>query len=169
MTDEQAGSNTALYVRKRLGAYRKRRVQECILILASAYIDVLSKLNNDVSEAFRLFDEFTKTAAKGQVPTRRRGKARARYAHSRCWRCSTAAQERGCGCGCSGGKTTREVDAARKRYDRLRAERDAHEKWLAEVVPAVLHKLRRPSSQPLFKSTIPAPPRGPLDRDKYSP
>ena len=76
MTDEQAGSNTALYVRKRLGAYRKRRVQECILILASAYIDVLSKLNNDVSEAFRLFDEFTKTAAKGQVPTRRRGKAR---------------------------------------------------------------------------------------------
>ena len=170
MTDRPSGSSTALYVRKRLAARRKRRIQECILILARAYIDVLSKVDNDVSEAFRLFDKFTRTAAKGPVPTRRRGKAYPEL-DARILAAGDAAPPRkreAAVAAAAGAKTTREVDAARKRYDRLRAERDAHEKWLAEVVPAVLHRLRGPSPQPLFKSTVPAPMEGSQDRDKYS-
>ena len=164
MTDEPSGSSTALYVRKRLTAHRKRREQECILIeqecifiLARAYIDVLEKLNGDVGETFRLFDRFAKIAAKAPVSVRRRGKANPAL-DARILAAGDAAprgQKEVAVANAAGAKTVREIDAARKRYSRLSAERDANEKWQAELVAAVSRKLRLWPRKDLFKSTLP--------------
>ncbi len=139
MTDEQSGSSTALYVKKRLAAYRKQREKECILILARAYIDVLTKLNGNASEAFQLFDKFMRTAAKAPVPRKRRGKAN--LALDACILAAGDAapqrQREAAVAAAASAHTVREIDAARKRYNRLCAERDAREKWVAEVVAAV--------------------------------
>jgi hypothetical protein len=171
MTDEQSGSsNTALYVRKRLAAHRKRREQECIRILARAYIDVLTKLNGNASEAFQLFDKFTRTAAKAPVPRKGRGKADLALDARILAAGDTAPrrQREAMVAAAAGAQTAREIDAARKRYNRLRAEKDAYEKWLAEVVAAVSRKRRWPR-QHLFKSAVPAPLEGPSEGDKYPP
>jgi hypothetical protein len=175
LTDEQSGSSSApcvkKYVRKRLAVDRKRREQECIVILVRAYIDVLSKLNGDVREAFKLFDKFTKTAAKAPVPRKGRGKADPAL-DTRILAAGDAAphgQKEAAVAEAAGAKTAREIDAARKRYSRLCAERDAHEKWVAKVVGAVRSKLRLGSPQRLFKSTVPAPPLDdPVEGDKYA-
>lgn len=79
MTEERSGSSSALCVRERVSAHLKRREDECIVILARAYIDVATKLNGDVSEVYRLFNEFTTTVAKAPVPRRRRGNADPEY------------------------------------------------------------------------------------------
>jgi hypothetical protein len=167
MTDEQPGSSAALYVRKRLAARRKRREQECILVLARAYIDVLEKLDGDVSETFRLFEKFARTAAKAPVPVRRRGKADPAL-DARILAAGDAApqgQREAAVADTVGAKTAREVDAARKRYNRLRAEKDAYEQLLARVVAAVSGKRRWPR-QHLFK-TEPTLLEGPSEGDKY--
>lgn len=169
MTEEQSGSSRA-YVKKRVSAHLKRRKNECIVILARAYFEVLSKLNQDVREAFRLFDMFTRTAAKAPVPQRRRGKADPEL-DARILAAGDAAppwQREGAVAAAAGANTTREIDAARKRYNRLRARRDAQEKQVAEVVSVVRRKLRLSSPQPLFNSISPAPPQPSLDEDKYS-
>ncbi len=168
MTEEQSGSSRALYVRRKVSAQLKHREDECIAILALAYTEVATKLNGDVSKAYRLFDEFTRIVAKEPVPQRRRGKAN-RELDARILAAGDAAPRRQQEveiAAATGAKTTRQVDAARKRYDRLRAQRDAHEKWLADVVAAVRRKLGRPSPRPLFNSTVPAPPKLASDRDK---
>ncbi len=160
MTEERSGSSSALYVRKRVSARLKRREDECIDILARAYIDVTTKLNGDVSEVYRLFNEFTTTFVKAPVPQRRRGKAEPEF-DARILAAGDAAprgQREAAVAAEAGAQTTREIDAARKRYDRLRAKRDADEKWLAELVAAVRRKLGHRSPQPLFKNTVPAPP-----------
>jgi hypothetical protein len=170
MTDAHTGSVTALYVRKRLAADRKRRADECVVILARAYLDVLSKLNGDVSEAFRLFDKFTRTAAKGRMPTRRRGKADPEL-DARILAAGDAApsrQREAAVATAAGATTLKQIGAARKRYDRLRAERDANEKRVAKVIAAVRHKLPRRSPQPLFESTVQTQPQGRVEGDKYS-
>jgi hypothetical protein len=169
MTDAHTASVTALYVRKRLAADRKRRADECVVILARADLDVLSKLNGDVSEAFRLFDKFTRTAAKGRMPTRRRGKADPEL-DARILAAGDGAPRgkmEAAVAAAAGATTIRQIDAARKRYDRLRAERDANERSLAKVVAAVRHRLPRRSPQPLFESTVQAQPQGPAEGDKY--
>jgi hypothetical protein len=168
MTDEQTGSSAALYVRKRLTAHRKQREKECILILARAYMDVLRKLNGEVSETFRLFDQFARTAAKAPVPVRRRGKSNVAL-DARILAAGDAAphgQKEVAVAAAAGAKTAREVDAARKRYNRLRAEKVAYEKWRADVVAAVSRKRRRPR-QHLFESAAPAPLEGLSEGDKY--
>jgi hypothetical protein len=160
MTEERSGSSSALYVRKRVSAHFKRREDECIVILARAYIDVATKLNGDVSEVFRLFNEFTTTVVKAPVPQRRRGKADPEY-DARILAVGDAAprgRKEAAIAAEAGAQTASEIDTARKRYDQLRAKRDAHEKWLAEVVAAVRRKLGHRSPQPLFKNTVPAPP-----------
>lgn len=173
MTEDQAGSSGELYVKryvkKRLTAGRKRQEQECIVILARAYIDVLEKLNRDVSETFRLFDKFARTAAKAPVPMRRRGKANPAL-DARILAAGDAAprgQREAAVADAVGAKTVKEIDAARKRYNRLRAEKDANEKWLAAVVAAVSPKLRRASPQPLFESTVTEPLQARVQGDKY--
>jgi hypothetical protein len=136
--------------------------------LARAYIEVLKKLGGDVSETFRVFDMFTNTAAKAPTPVRRRGKANPAL-DARILAAGDAAprgQKEVAVADAAGAKTTREIDAARKRYNRLRAERDAHKKWVAELVAAVSGKLRRWPRQDLFNRTTPlldVPPEG----DKY--
>jgi hypothetical protein len=177
MTDEQSGSSTVLYVRKRLAAHRKRQEQdrkrqeqECIRILARAYIDVLAELNGNASEAFQLFDKFARTAAKAPVPRKGRGKADLAL-DARILAAGDAAprrQREAVVAAAAGARTVREIDAARKRYNRLRAEKDAYEKGLAEVVAAVSRKWRWPR-QHLFKSTVPAPLEGLSEGDKCPP
>jgi hypothetical protein len=173
LTEDRAGSSSALYVKqyvkKRFATYRERREQGCTVILARAYIDVLEKLNGDVSETYRLFDKFARTVAKSPVPVRRRGKAN-RALDARILAAGDAAprgQREVAVADAAGAKSVKEIDAARRRYNRLRAEKDAREKWLAEVVSAVSPKLRRWPRQELFKNTVPAPLEGPPQRDKY--
>jgi hypothetical protein len=175
LTEDQVDSSTTLYVRtyvkQRLAASHKRRVQECIVILARAYIDVLEKLNGDVSETFRLFDKFTRTSVRAPVPPRRRGKANPAL-DARILAAGDAAprrQKEVAIADAAGAKTAREIDAARKRYNRLRTERDAHEKWLAELIAAVSGKLRRRPRQDLFDDPGPVFSEGPSERDKYPP
>jgi hypothetical protein len=173
LSEDQAGSSSALnakqYVKKRLTAQRKRREAECIVILARAYIEVLQKLNGDVSEAFRLFDKFARTAVKAPVPMRRRGKANPAL-DARILAAGDAAprgQKEAAVAAAAGAKTEREMDAARKRYNRLRAERDVREKWLAKVVAAVSRKLPRSPRRHLFESRVPTPHEDPSTGDKY--
>lgn len=169
MTDEQGGSNTSLYVKERVSALLKHRETECTVILARAYIEILKKLNGDVGTAFRLFNEFTRTVADAPVPQRRRGKAN-RKLDARILAAGDTAprgQREAAVAEAAGAKTTKQVDAARKRYDRLRADRDTHNKWVAEMVSVVRRKLRLSSPQPLFRSTSLAPPQQALDGDKY--
>jgi hypothetical protein len=172
MTNEQSGSRTAVYVRKRVAAQLKQRKKECILILARAYIDVLTKLSNNASESFQLFDKFTRTVAKARVPRKGRGKADLAL-DARILAAGDAAprgQREAVVGAATGAQTAREIDAARKRYNRLRAEKDADEKWLAEVVAAVSGKWRPASpGQHLFKSAAPAPLEDPSEGDKYPP
>jgi hypothetical protein len=170
MTDEQSDASLALYVKKRLSADRKRRKRECIAILARAYTDVTTKLNGDVSEAFRLFDEFTRTVAKESVPQKRRGKADPRL-DALILAAGDAAphgQREAAVAAAVGARAAKKVDAARKRYNRLRAERHADETKRAAVTSAVRAKLLLPSPQPLFEGAVPAPPQAPPDGDKYS-
>ena len=61
----------------------------------------------------------------------------------------------------------KQIDAARKRYDRLRAEHDAHAGRLTEVLAGVRRKIPRQTPLRLFKSTVPAPPQDPVDGDKF--
>jgi hypothetical protein len=169
MTDEPASPSGTPYVKKRVAAYLKRREEECILILARAYIDVATKLNGDVSRVFQLFHEFTTTAAKASVPPRRRGKADpeldAHILHA--GDAAPRGQKEMAVADAAGARTVKDMDAARRRYNRLRAERDAHDKWVAEVVAAVRPKLRRWSRKPLLKITEQAPRSDPAEGDKY--
>jgi hypothetical protein len=172
LTEDQAGSSGALYakksVEKRLAAHRTRREQECIVMLARTYVDILTRLDGNVSETFRLFDKFTKTAAKAPMPVRRRGRADPAL-DARILAAGDAAPRGGKEMAvtvAAGAKTVREIDAARKRYNRLSAERDAKEKWLAELVAAVRRNLRLGPRRDLFESTF---QDRPSEGDKYPP
>ncbi len=170
VTKEQPNSTIARYVGKRLGAERNRRVREGAEILARAYIEVLSTLNGDISETFLLFDKFTRIAAKGPVPTKRRSKANPEL-DARILAAGDAApprQRKRAVADAAGANTPNQMDAARKRYDRLRAERDLREKMLAKLVAAVRRKSPRRAPQPLFESIESVQPDGSPVGDKYS-
>jgi hypothetical protein len=137
-------------------------------ILMRAYIDLLVKLSGDVAETFRLFDKFTKTAVKAPMPVRRRGTADPAL-DARILAAGDAAprgQKEAAVADAAAAKTVNEIDAARRRYNRLRAKKDADEKWLAELVAAVSPKLRPWLRQQLFKGAVPVD--GPAEGDKYS-
>lgn len=169
MTDGLFGSasrpiSSSTWVKGRIAARLKRREDECTLILARAYIAVAKKLNGDVRETFRLFDEFTGTVAKAPVPQRRRGKAD-RELDARILAAGDAApngRKKSAIAEAAGADTLEQMDAARRRYNRLRSERDAQKKWLAELVAAVQGKMRRElglvSRRPLFESVEPPSP-----------
>jgi hypothetical protein len=170
MNDEQPISSSTLYVRRRVLTLLKRREIECEAILARAYIEILKKLNGDVSSALRLFTEFTRTVVKAPVAQRRRGRADPEL-DARILAAGDAAprrQREAAIAAAAGAKTMRDIDAARKRYDRLRAERNESERWLTKVVSAVRRKLKlhRPS-QSLFNSSASAETQAPQDGDKY--
>jgi len=172
LTQDQAGSRgIRQYVKKRVVAYEKRREQECIILLARTYIDVATRLNGDLGEVFRLFDEFTRTIAKAPVPQRRRGKANPAL-DARILAAGDAAprgQKEAAVAAAAGAKTEKDMDAARKRYNRLRAERDVREKWLAKTVSVVSRKLGLQPRSNLFKSTASVPLEGWAEGDKYLP
>ncbi len=164
MTNKHPGSSSSRtgtnpWVERRVAAHLKRREDECILILARAYIDVAAKLNGDRGKTLQLFDEFTRTVAKALVPQRRRGKANPAL-DARILAAGGAAprgQKEVAIANAACAQDVRQVDAARKRYNRLSAERDAREKWLAEVVADVRRKMRLGSRRPLFENTEPSP------------
>lgn len=157
--------NSEAWVRRTVAAHLKRQEADCLLILAHAYIEVARKLNGDRRKTFDLFDEFTKTVAKALAPKGGRGRANpARDA--RILAAGDAAprgQKEVAIAAAAGATSLPEIEAARKRSNRLAKKRDAREKWLADVVAAVRRKMRLGSRRALFENTEPSPSPSPAE------
>jgi hypothetical protein len=160
-TGNRRGSNP--WVERRVTAYLKRREGECVDILLRAYLGVLKKQGGNAGEAFRLFDEFTRTVAKRLAPRRRRGKADPAL-DARILAAGDAAppgQREKAIAEAVDAENAREFDAARKRYYRRSSERDVLNKRLAEVTARMRRKLGLPPRRPLFENVESPSPANP--------